>query len=167
MEFTVNFYDEFMKGKDIGASVTKGRYELGTQREFKEKAFGSPVLLTYVNFPLKLKFPSAEEKPAERQGALIKMCNTPGCPYFGIEETGEDTHCRRGHLLVAISRPNRQTAEASLLSRSEPVPPMRQAGKQPDVPAGERTQQATGRNSAQNDSLRQSMPPSGLNSPGV
>jgi hypothetical protein len=162
-EFTENFYDEFIKGKDIGACVTKGRYELGTQREFKEKAFGSPVLLTYVNYPLKLKISLGEEKPAVKLEKVIKICNTPGCPYFNIEETGEDTHCKRGHLLVGKSSQTRQPADASHLSRSEAVPPMRQAGKQQQVTAGNRTQQSSVRNNTQNDSLRNTPPASGIN----
>lgn len=161
MEFTRTFYDEFVEGKDIGTSVTKGRYELGTQREFMEKAFGSPVLLTYVNFPLKLKMSADEETPAEEPEAVIKVCNTPGCPYFGNENMylSEDITCARGHLLVSKNIKRRQGAGASHVSRSEPVPAMRQGGKQQDTTSGARRVQPAGGNNGPGIPLRSNYSP--------
>ncbi len=107
LQFTKVFYDNFSEGKDIGACVTMGRYDLGTQREFKEKAFGSPVLFTYVHYPLKMKFEDNEEQADETASEeAIKVCMTPGCPYYGNEKrySFKDSYCSQGHMLTTKKR---------------------------------------------------------------
>lgn len=104
LRFTQIFYDNFVEGKNIGECVTIGRYEIGTQRVFKEKAFGSPVLFTYLKFPIKVNIPTDKEsKELVEEEETIKYCNNPGCPYYRDEERylPSDITCTQGHLLVS------------------------------------------------------------------
>lgn len=86
MRFTQTFYNKFLAGANIGTCVSAGRYELGGQGEYNQKAFGSPVLFTYVDFPLKLKQISTQPVETDQKKEIeVKFCNNPGCPYYRNE----------------------------------------------------------------------------------
>ena len=65
LDFTRIFYDELLAGEDIGKAVTAGRFRLGQYngvaetQNYAHKSFGTPVLFTTVDFPLKINV----EKP--------------------------------------------------------------------------------------------------------
>lgn len=121
LRFTQSFYNNFMKGKNIGTCVSAGRYELGGQGEFNQKAFGSPVLFTYVNFPLTLKTQEEKKtKEADSKEEIIKYCNHPGCPHYGDElrYSATDKYCSQGHDLVTKKKGSPAEMEAARTSRS-------------------------------------------------
>ena len=60
LDFTRIFYDELLSGADIGKAVTAGRFRLGQYsgitetQNYAHKGFGTPVLFTTVDFPMKV-----------------------------------------------------------------------------------------------------------------
>ncbi len=108
LRFTQTFYNNFIQGKNIGSCVSAGRYELGGQGEFNQKAFGSPVLFTFTSFPLSFNMFHQEENTdkvmeQDLEEEIIKYCNFPGCPHYGNEQryNSTDIMCTQGHRLVS------------------------------------------------------------------
>ncbi|MFW6310330.1 MAG: CHAT domain-containing protein, partial [Prolixibacteraceae bacterium] len=126
LRFTQTFYNQFLEGKNIGACVSAGRYELGGYGEFYQKAFGSPVLCTYLDKPLRLKM--QEEKKQfrpEKQEELLKFCNTHGCLHYGDKQrySATDVFCSQGHPLVERQKGAPVEAEVSRSMRPEGAAP--------------------------------------------
>lgn len=122
LQFTQTFYNNFLEGKNIGACVSAGRYELGGYGEFYQKSFGSPVLCTYLDKPLKLKNPEEKKQPkAESQDKLLKFCNTPGCPHYNNKQrySASDVFCSQGHPLVTMHKGAQTEVGASRSMRPE------------------------------------------------
>jgi hypothetical protein len=145
LKFTETFYNHFLKGANIGTCVSAGRFELGGQGEFNQKAFGSPVLFTYVDFPLKLKSHDVQSPPQRetREEITTKFCNNPGCPYYRDEARytpldklcsscgqqlvtkkkefyEELTMARSGQPEVAVQRMGRESKSPEPVSSSAP-----------------------------------------------
>lgn len=81
--FTQTFYSEFLEGNDIGSAVSAGRFQLGQYSDansiqnYAHKSFGSPVLFTTVDFPLKIRMSSGESTAASKPSQLV--CPNPIC----------------------------------------------------------------------------------------
>jgi hypothetical protein len=134
LRFTETFYTNFLKGKNIGACVSAGRYELGGYGEFYQKAFGSPVLCTYLDKPLRLLISDEKKQPrAEIQEELLKFCNTPGCLHYNDKQrySASDVFCTQGHPLVTMQKRSQADAGASHSMRPEIAIPKAGRGSMP------------------------------------
>lgn len=120
LTFTKSFYKNFMEGRNIGRSVTIARYELGGKGNFSLKAFGSPVLFTCTDIPLKLKTIVEEEEDSGKL-QIIKFCNTPNCPYYLDESRYQplDMVCARCNKPLLEKRNGKIVEETDVLSRPD------------------------------------------------
>ena len=167
LRFTQIFYKNFLRGKDIGNCISAGRYELGGQGEFYQKAFGSPVLFTYTMFPLSFNVSGETKKPEPefnqaQEENMIKFCNFPGCPHYRDEHrySPSDIVCSQGHRLESKLREEARTSrQESLMPKTvnEYIPTDNQfssdsAGRsgQP-IPRGNGNHQQSGKQSNWND----------------
>ena len=86
LAFTKVFYSEFLDGKDIGSCVTAGRFKLSGDGRYKQKAFGSPVLFTSLEQPLKLVIEKTGSVAVENDASVsvMKYCENSKCRNRGV-----------------------------------------------------------------------------------
>lgn len=94
MKFAGKFYEQFLKGDDIGLAVTEGRCLLGYESDYSRKSFGSPVLYTYVEHPLKLEVNSQEQQD-DHIPEKYKICQNKICEKHKLhfQFRVEDLYC--------------------------------------------------------------------------
>jgi len=115
LDFAAEFYDAFLEGNNIGISVTRGRYRLSEKGKYNQKVFGSPVLLTYTNYPLVMKQKEVVEDIAETKDTSKAMENYFG-PTFDREHDNdrrEDDYSKVEEIYLSREENNRQLANPS------------------------------------------------------
>lgn len=118
IEFTQTFYQRFLKGDDIGRSVTRARYILSNNGNYDKKVFGSPVLFTYSDIPLKIVSTPAdsyEDFIGDPNEEVLKVCNNERCVINGLKSMYKASvmNCQKCDFPLDLA------AETEILSRSQ------------------------------------------------